>query len=163
MNNTGYHQQIVFGFTELFISIWEKCTIQRVLKQSRLFSNVCFTLKRLKRKKNHLQATVLKFKTSYKSGYTSRWRVGSQVRKEDQRSYLIFIIIMTGSRLNRCLFTCPHLAFLDVAWSKTVGALQWDSYVEGKKLLWVLSQSRCKFNYCALSLPSCLGVLGKQL
>lgn len=159
MNNTRYHQQIVFGFAELFISICEKCAIQRVLNQSRLFGNICFPLKIFFL--NHLQATVLILKISYQSGKTNRWRVESPIRKGYQWSYLIFIVIMTGSRLNQCLFTCPRPAFFRCCMVKDSRS---STICEGgRKLLWVLSQSRCKFNYCTLSFPSCLGVLGKQL
>lgn len=54
---------------------------------------------------------------------------------------------MTGSRLNQCLFTCPHPAFLSCLWSKTV-ELSNETHMVGKHL-WDLTLNRCKFNYRA--------------
>lgn len=58
-------------------------------------------------------------------------------------------------RLDQCWCPCPHLAFPEAAPSKALGAPMW----RGRRLLWVLSQSECKFNYCSLSFPSCRGSL----
>lgn len=89
MNNTRYHQQIVFGFAELFISVCEKCTIQRVLNQSRLLPNVCFPLKRWKCEKE----IISKLQFLYlKSVINLAKYAGEEVRQEWQRAHFTFSV-----------------------------------------------------------------------
>lgn len=53
--------------------------------------------------------------------------------------------------MNQCLFTCPHPAFR-CCMVKDTRSSTMRFTGGGGKLFWVLSQSRCKFNYGTLSL-----------